>query len=111
MATSSRNKAARRCSGLALGLIVLAGASSLATAQTREQLYEAYLSELHGVATQYVVLGLLYRHDDDCTNRGCVLMGPTDNREACEEWVKFYNRIDPYDAARCVEATPFLSGG
>lgn len=79
-------------------------------AQTREQLYEGFLGELHGAATQYIALGLHYRHDDDCTNRGCVLMGPTDDRDACEEWVKSYNRIDPYDAARCVAATPFLDG-
>lgn len=80
-----------------------------AAAQTRDQFYEAYLRELHGVVTQYVVLGLHYSHDDDCTNRGCVLLGPTDDREACEEWVKQYNRIDPYDVARCLEATPFLA--
>lgn len=81
-----------------------------ATAQTRDQFYEAYLRELHGVVTQYVVIGLHYSHDDNCTNRGCVLLGPTDDRDACEEWVKHYNRIDPYDAARCLEATPFLGG-
>lgn len=92
---------------LLLGADVLAGGAA-ARAQSRDQLYEAYLAELLRPDAQYVALGLHFRHDDDCTNRGCVLMGPTDDRDACEEWVKHYNRIDPYDAARCFEATPFL---
>lgn len=111
-----RMNALRRCfnrktvARAGAAVLLVSGLSGAAQAQTRDQLFNAYLAELHGSATEYVALGLHYRHDVDCTSRGCVLMGPTDNRDACEEWVKHYNRIDPYDVARCVEAGPFFRG-
>lgn len=69
--------------------------------------YAAFLAELNDPGAQFVVLSNHFRHDTGCTSHGCILMGPTENREACEEWAANYNTADPYDHARCVDAAGY----
>lgn len=88
-------------------LCALAGALALAAAASAregERAFEAYIAELNLPRSQFVVVSNHFRHDVDCTSRGCVVMGPMEDREACEEWSRAYNRVDPFDHTRCVEA-------
>lgn len=75
-----------------------------APARAAEVEYEEFLAELEDPGVQFVVISNHFRHSVGCTSRGCVLMGPTNDRAACEEWSKAYNRVDPYDHTRCVES-------
>lgn len=74
-----------------------------------QDLYARFLAELADPGAQYVVLSNHHRHDTGCTSRGCILMGPTEDREACREWASAYNTADPYDYARCVDAGDYIS--
>ncbi|MEL6318538.1 MAG: hypothetical protein AAFR16_12980 [Pseudomonadota bacterium] len=81
-------------------------AAAPAGAQTSARDFEAYLAELASPAAHYVVVSNHFRHDVDCTSKGCVVMGPMEDRAACEDWSKRYNRVDPFDHTRCVVADP-----
>ncbi|MCI4664471.1 MAG: hypothetical protein MRY74_07090 [Neomegalonema sp.] len=86
----------------------LALASFLApVARAQEALHDLYAQELKPKPQEWVVIGHHFRHSDNCTSDGCVVMGPMDDREACEEWARDYNRHDPYDHTRCVEAKDY----
>ena len=69
--------------------------------------YADYLAEMNDARAQFVVVSNHYRHDVGCTSRGCILMGPTEDRDACEDWATAYNTVDPLDHARCVEAADY----
>ena len=63
-----------------------------------------YEYELQRGPGEWVVVGTHFRHADDCTTYGCVLIGPMNDEDACKEWARFYNRRDPHDHVRCVSA-------
>lgn len=71
-----------------------------------ERLYAEYLAEIGRPDPHFVAVSNHFRHTEDCTRSGCVIMGPTQDRAACEDWARAWNQFDPYDHARCVEADP-----
>ena len=85
----------------------IAAQTGNATAQVDPLDYEAFLAELNDAGAQYVVVSNHFRHKVACSGRGCVLMGPTDDREACRQWARSYNALDPLDYARCIETVDF----
>lgn len=91
---------------LTMAAALIAPASALFSAELE---YEQYLGELENPSAQYVVVSNHFRHDVGCTSRGCILMGPTTDRDACQEWSRAYNRLDPYDHSRCVESSDYDS--
>ena len=92
---------------LAFALLALANSTQLAKAQVAPLDYEAFLAELNDAGAQYVVVSNHFRHEVACSGRGCVLMGPTDDQEACKDWARGYNEIDPLDYARCIESVDY----
>ncbi len=78
-------------------------AAGAAAAQDNEE-YLSYLSELETPGEQWVVISYHYTHGLDCTQYGCVIIGPTENKDACQEWARLYNGGDPDDHSRCVRA-------
>ncbi len=88
---------------VALAIGFLSGAAPAAAQQ--EAAFEAYLAEMNDPSPDYVAVSSHYRHAESgaCLPDGCVLMGPTDDKEACDRWSAAYNRIDPYDHTRCIE--------
>lgn len=97
-------KSSRRVAASAASALVLLAAQPLAAADLE---YEEYLAELENPSAQYVVVSNHFRHDVGCTSHGCIIMGPTTDRDACEEWSKYYNRVDAYDHSRCVESSDY----
>ncbi len=93
----------------ALALVGLAiAAAPAAEAQTDDRLRALYEASLRNPGPQWAAISNHFSHQARCYDAGCVLMGPTDDRDACEEWAKAYNRDDPYDHARCVPASPLI---
>ena len=82
-------------------------APALASAQVGPLDYESFLAEMNDAGAQYVVVSNHFRHKVACSGRGCILMGPTDDREACRQWAGAYNKLDPLDYARCVESKDY----
>ena len=97
-------RSARILSAIAcIGLLVSA---SPATSQQNEE-YEQFRSDFDNSGSEWVVISYHFRHGDDCTTYGCVIIGPTGDRPACEEWASLYNGADPFDHVRCVDATSY----
>ncbi|MCI4666262.1 MAG: hypothetical protein MRY74_16235 [Neomegalonema sp.] len=96
---------AARSAPLWLGALALFSASASYAQAPSPSSYEDYLAELRTPKPSYVAVSNHFRHDEsgECGELGCVLMGPTDDKDACERWVEAYNRVDPFDHARCVE--------
>lgn len=82
-------------------------APDAAAQTTTDRDYERFLQEIETPGAQYVAISYHFRHDVGCTSRGCIIMGPMTDRHACEGWAREYNRIDPTDHARCVEASDY----
>ena len=79
---------------------------ALAMAQQSEE-YLAYLAELEKPGPQWVVISYHFRHGDGCTTYGCVIVGPTNDEDACRNWSRLYNRGAIEDHSRCVMADPY----
>ena len=95
---------------IALATLAAAGVAASvapAAAQSEIALQEQYQDERHGLVEEWVAVSDHYKHSDNCTSDGCVIMGPMSDRDACEEWTRTYNRIDPFDHARCVSARSY----
>ena len=100
--SSPSGRGALPAAALAVGALL---GASFASAQPG-LLFENFQAELNSPSPQYVAVSNHFRHaevDPSCEASGCVLMGPTDDREACERWIEAYNAVDPYDHARCIE--------
>ncbi len=94
-----------------LAAVVLGAAVALGAAAQPVDLSErAYEAERRARTGQWVVISNHFRHSDNCTSDGCILMGPTDDRDACEAWSRQYNRVDPLDHTRCIEARFYTDG-
>lgn len=90
-------------------MIIAAGVATPVAAQLDTRAFEAFLSSLRNPGAQYVVVSNHFRHDVGCTSTGCILMGPMDDLESCQDWSRAYNSADPYDHTRCVEASDYDS--
>ena len=73
----------------------------------QQDLRAEYERELASQAGEWVVVGNHFRHSDNCTVHGCIVMGPMIDQEACEEWSRDYNLHDPLDHTTCVDATKY----
>lgn len=73
----------------------------------RDDLRNEYERELTSTRGQWVVIGTHFRHADNCTSYGCVVMGPMNDHDACIEWSRAYNTHDPYDHTSCVDASDY----
>ncbi|MEL6979247.1 MAG: hypothetical protein AAGM38_11275 [Pseudomonadota bacterium] len=101
---------ARRAARFGAALLLLASAPSAALPQSApggRESFAAFTAELNDPGAQFVVVSSHFRHQVSCASQGCVLMGPTEDQDACEEWASHYNRIDPFDHARCVVSTEY----
>ena len=78
-----------------------------ALAAPQEDLRQAYEYELTTPPGDWIVVGNHYRHTNNCAAHGCVVMGPMNDKDACEQWAKDYNRHDPLDHTRCVDASDY----
>lgn len=88
--------------------LIAAAAPAAVWAQNQDRERAAFRAEIERPGPQWVVVSKHFRHTVRCAAGGCVLMGPTDDKGACEEWSKLYNSADVYDHSRCVPAEPFL---
>ena len=86
---------------LALAVVTLSRVASA------DELQEAFLAAQSGAPEEWVVISNHFRHSENCTSDGCIVMGPMSDREACEDWSASYNRIDPFDHTRCVAARSY----
>lgn len=89
-----------------LAAFLMAATASAAVADEQEE--QAYRMEIESPGEEWVVISYHYRHSDACTSFGCVIIGPTEDRDACQEWARAYSAADPTDHARCVSAEPYL---
>ncbi|MEO1331296.1 MAG: hypothetical protein AAFW46_16725 [Pseudomonadota bacterium] len=94
---------------LAAVLLAAVSAASAPAALANEQERAAYRAAVERPGPQWIIISNHFKHSFRCFGGGCVLMGPTDDRAACEEWARDYNEGDPFDHARCVSAEPFLA--
>lgn len=91
-------------------LVLIAGltSASFGVAQTADGFDDSLLNSGEDAGVEWVVISNHFKHSENCTSRGCILMGPTVDRDACDDWAKVYNRKDPFDHARCVEAIDYV---
>lgn len=93
----------------ALGaVLLLAGAAAAQDAQFSE---EDYQDERQGYVDEWVVVSDHYKHANNCTSDGCIIMGPMSDHDACQEWSRDYNKIDPLDHSRCVSTQSLKRAG
>lgn len=94
-----------RCAACLGGAWIGACDAPIAAAQ-QDEAFEAYLAEMNDPNPGYVAVSNHFRHEGEapCGPDGCVLLGPTDDLEACERWSEAYNLVDPYDYTRCIAA-------
>lgn len=89
----------------AIVVAIMLAASGASAQQGLE--YSRYRAEIENPGPQWVVISYHFRHGADCTSLGCVIVGPTESQEACEEWATLYNSGDPYDHVRCTSAANY----
>ena len=96
-----RDSIQRRGVGFAIVLCATAGGVAA------QEVVSGYEAERGGWVPEWIVISNHFRHSENCTSDGCVVMGPMTDRAACEEWSRRYNKIDPFDHTRCVSAKAY----
>ena len=91
---------------LAAFLSIGALSTSLAVAQDDGE-YGFFKAEIDNVGAEWVVISYHFIHGEDCTTFGCIIIGPTEDKAACDEWASLYNRGNPFDHSRCVSAAGY----